>query len=75
MGHCKINQMVILIADAILDIDYLWEQINLTARTWYTALIDPENTSSFYYKQRIPTPFFISPSRDNNTLSLPYSRL
>lgn len=49
--------MEILVADAILDINYLLEQINLTVRTWYIALIDPENTSSFYYKQRIPKPF------------------
>lgn len=57
MDHCKINQMRTLIADDIPDRDYLLEQINTTARTWYIAIIDPENTSSFYHKQRIPKPF------------------
>lgn len=32
------------IADAIPDIKYLLEQINIIARTWHTA-IDPKNTS------------------------------
>lgn len=57
VGHCEINQTGILIADTIPGIDYLLEQINVTARTWYIAIIDPENTSSFYHKQRIPKPF------------------
>lgn len=57
MGHCEINQMGTLIVDAVPDIDYLLEKINIAARTRYIPVIDPENTSSFYHKQRIPKPF------------------
>ena len=45
MDHCKVSLKGTLTADAFPDTDYVQEQINITARTWCTA-IDPENTSS-----------------------------